>query len=273
MLRTRFILAALAATALVAGAVMVPTTAKAAAGTAVSVWETTADQSKLLAPQTGAVFASGSGTASQTITVNPSTTYQTMSGFGASFTDSSAWLVYNSPLRNTIMTKLFDPSQGVGLSFLRQPIGASDFARSVYSYDDGSADPNLTNFSIAHDNAYILPVLVQARSLNPSITVMATPWSPPGWMKTSGNMIGGSLNTTYNQTFANYLVKFVQVALPRFDGHPVSAEQAGKGCSSWWSWNSRDDRDGRSPTHTRLKSSSSAAPATSRSEPSPVTSI
>jgi glucosylceramidase len=209
--RNRLALAAVAAVALVSASVMAPgMTHAATAGTSVSVWETTADHTKLLASQTGATFASGSGSASQTITINPSTTYQTMSGFGASFTDSSAWLVYNSPLRNTIMTKLFDPSQGVGLSFLRQPIGASDFARSVYSYDDGAADPNLTRFSIAHDNSYILPILVQARSLNPSITTMASPWSPPGWMKTSGNMIGGSLNTTYNQAFANYLVKFIQ---------------------------------------------------------------
>jgi glucosylceramidase len=181
-----------------------------AAGAAVSVWETTADQSRLLAPQTGATYATGSGSAGQTITVNPSTTYQSMTGFGASFTDSSAWLVYNSPQRNTIMTKLFDPSQGIGLDFLRQPIGASDFARSVYSYDDGASDPTLSRFSIAHDNAYILPILQQARQLNSAVTIMATPWSPPGWMKSSGNMIGGSLNTANFQVYANYLVKFLQ---------------------------------------------------------------
>ncbi len=181
-----------------------------AAGASVSVWETTADQSRLLAAQSGATFATGSGSASQTITINPATTYQSMTGFGASFTDSSAWLVYNSPLRNTIMTKLFDPTQGIGLDFLRQPIGASDFARSVYSYDDGASDPTLSRFSISHDNAYILPILQQAKQLNSGVTIMATPWSPPGWMKTSGNMIGGSLNTANFQVYANYLVKFLQ---------------------------------------------------------------
>ena len=145
--------------------------AHAASGPAVSVTETTTDQSQLLAPQTGASFAPGSSSQSQVITVNPSTTYQTMTGFGASFTDSSAWLVYNSPLRNQIMTKLFDPNQGIGLDFLRQPIGASDFSQSLFSYDDmpaGQTDPTLADFSIAHDQAYIIPVLKQALSINPS---------------------------------------------------------------------------------------------------------
>ncbi len=136
-----------------------------------------------------------------------------MTGFGVSFTDSSAWLVANSPQRNAIMTRLFDPNQGIGLDFLRQPIGASDFSRSLFSYDDmpaGQTDPTLANFSIAHDNAYILPILQQALSINPATTIMATPWSPPGWMKTSGSMIGGTLSSGDYQVFADYLTKFIQ---------------------------------------------------------------
>jgi glucosylceramidase len=240
MSRIRIVLASLSAAALATAgaAAVIPGSAHAAsgasgaaraavhaaaAGAGVSVWETTADQAQLLAPQPGATFAAGTGSASQTITVDPATTYQSMTGFGASFTDSSAWLVDSSPLRNSIMTKLFDPSQGIGLDFLRQPIGASDFSRSLYSYDDmpaGQTDPTLANFSIAHDNAYILPVLQQALALNPATTVMATPWSPPGWMKSSGSMIGGSLTTADYQVYANYLVKFLQAY--RSAGVPVS---------------------------------------------------
>ena len=225
--RTRGLPAVLAATALVSGSLLsvsVGTAAHAATGgPAVSVWETTADQSQLLAPQTGAVFAPGAGTGSETITVNPTTTYQSMTGFGASLTDSSAWLIANSPQRNAIMTKLFDPNQGIGLDFLRQPIGASDFSLSTYSYDDmpaGQTDPTLANFSIAHDESYIIPLLQQALQLNPSTTVMATPWSPPGWMKTSGSMVGGTLNTADYQAYANYLVKFLQAY--QAQGVPVS---------------------------------------------------
>ncbi|HET9169355.1 MAG TPA: RICIN domain-containing protein [Actinospica sp.] len=220
--RSRF-LAAVATTAVIAGGLVALGAAQASAATAVSVWETTADGSRLLSPQAGAAFAAGAGTASQTITVNPSTTYQTMAGFGASFTDSSAWLVYNSPQRNAIMTKLFDPTNGIGLSFLRQPIGASDFSTSLFSYDDlpsGQTDQNLAHFSIAHDQSYILPILQQALSLNPQVTVMATPWSAPGWMKTGGSMIGGTLNTADYQAFANYLVKFAQAY--KAAGVPIS---------------------------------------------------
>ena len=214
--RARFAATAMATAALTATAVTGfshAATAQAAAGPAVSVWETTTDQHQLLAQQVGASLAPGSSSQSQVITVNPSTTYQSMTGFGASFTDSSASLVYNSPLRNQIMTKLFDPSQGIGLDFLRQPVGASDFSLSTYSYDDrpsGQTDPTLADFSIAHDDAYIIPILQQALSINPSTTVMATPWSPPGWMKTSGSMVGGTLNSADYQVFANYLVKFIQ---------------------------------------------------------------
>jgi glucosylceramidase len=216
MSRSKGMTALLGAAALIAAggiAGLSPGAAHAASGPTVSVWETTADQSQLLAPQAGATFNAGNGSASQTITVNPATTYQSMTGFGASFTDSSAWLVANSPLRSQIMTKLFNPTSGIGLDFLRQPIGASDFSQSLFSYDDlpsGQTDPTLAKFSIAHDNAYILPVLQQALSLNPNITIMATPWSPPGWMKSSGSMIGGSLNSGDYQAFADYLTKFVQ---------------------------------------------------------------
>ena len=215
MSRIKKVTAALGAGALITAgaAVMGPGAAHAASGPAVSVWETTTNQSQLLAPQAGATFNAGNGSASQTITVNPATTYQSMTGFGASFTDSSAWLVANSPLRSQIMTKLFSPASGIGLDFLRQPIGASDFSQSLFSYDDlpsGQTDPTLAKFSTAHDNAYILPVLQQALSLNPNVTIMATPWSPPGWMKSSGSMIGGSLNSGDYQVFADYLTKFVQ---------------------------------------------------------------
>ena len=216
MSRIKGTTALLGAAALIAAggiAGLSPGAAHAASGPAVSVWETTANQSQLLAPQAGATFNAGNGSASQTITVNPATAYQSMTGFGASFTDSSAWLVANSPLRSQIMTKLFSPASGIGLDFLRQPIAASDFSQSLFSYDDlpsGQTDPALSKFSIAHDNAYILPVLQQALSLNPNITIMATPWSPPGWMKSSGSMIGGSLNSGDYQVFADYLTKFVQ---------------------------------------------------------------
>ncbi|GER90093.1 glucosylceramidase [Dictyobacter vulcani] len=191
-----------------------------AAGETVNVWLTSGDLSTHLAPQANLTFANGNGSGN-VINVNENQTYQQMDGFGASLTDSSAWLVYNkmsSSQRSTLMNNLFNSSSGIGLNFLRQPIGASDLTRPApavgeYSYDDmpaGQTDPSLANFSISHDNAYIIPVLKQALQINPSIKIMGTPWSPPGWMKSSGSMEGGTLNASAYSAYANYFVKYVQ---------------------------------------------------------------
>jgi O-glycosyl hydrolase len=99
------------------------------------------------------------------------------------------------------------------LSFMRLPMGASDLARYQYSYDDqpgGQTDTNLTSFSIAHDQADIIPLILQARQLNPQMKLMANPWSPPGWMKSSGSMVGGTLLPAMYSAFADYFVKFIQ---------------------------------------------------------------
>lgn len=178
--------------------------------------ETTGDQSQLLARQPDLSWHSGSGASNLQITVNEGTAYQTMDGFGASLTDSSASLIWNqlsSAQQSTLMQELFSPS-GIGISFLRQPMGASDFSASGnYSYDDmpaGQTDTGLAHFSIAHDMPYIIPLLKQALTINPAIKVVALPWSPPAWMKSSGTMNGGNINATYYAGLAQYFVLFVQ---------------------------------------------------------------
>ena len=155
-----------------------------------------------------------------TITVNDAAKYQQMDGFGASLTDSSAWLLWNKlteAQRKEAMQMLFSPTKGIGLSVLRQPMGASDFALTDYSYDDlppnlplSPGDPDLKHFSIEHDRAYILPLLREALALNPSLKIVTTPWSPPGWMKTSGSMIQGALLPSAYPALAKYFVQFVQ---------------------------------------------------------------
>ncbi len=120
------------------------------------------------------------------------------------------------------MEQLFDPARGIGLSFLRQPIGASDLSRSESSFDDvpaGQQDPGLKHFSVAHDDAYIFPAVREALKLNPAITVMATPWSPPAWMKTKPTMDGGGLRDDAMGTYADYLVRSLE-AFQR-EGVPV----------------------------------------------------
>ncbi len=151
-----------------------------------------------------------------TIEVNDSVKYQQIDGFGASLTDSSAWLIsekLTAPQRHELLQMLFDPKKGIGLKILRQPMGASDFALEPYSYDDmpqGQEDPQLEHFSIDHDKAYIIPILRETLAINPDLKIMGSPWSPPGWMKTSGSMIQGTLLPSAYASLAKYFVRYIQ---------------------------------------------------------------
>jgi glucosylceramidase len=151
-----------------------------------------------------------------TIVVDDQVAYQPIEGFGASLTDSSAWLMktyLTDEQRKDALRMLFDPAAGIGLNLLRQPMGSSDFALDDYSYDDmppGAADPELKNFSIEKDQRYIIPMLRETFAVNPGLKIIATPWSPPGWMKTSQAMIRGALLPSAYRPLASYFVKFVQ---------------------------------------------------------------
>ena len=150
------------------------------------------------------------------ISINESNTFQSIEGFGASLTDSSAWLLTNSltgTQRTNLFKQLFSPTNGIGLNILRQPMGASDFRLANYTYDDmpsGGTDYGLTNFSIAHDQAYIIPLLKQALNVNTNMKFMGTPWSAPAWMKDSGDLYYGRLKTNCYATYAKYFLKYVQ---------------------------------------------------------------
>src|SRR5215207_2663260 len=183
----------------------------------VSVWLTTGNQRTKMQQQPSVTFSAGGGAAANPLVVDEAQVYQQVEGFGASFTDSAAYLLNRvaSPAgRAAAMNNLFTRTgAGIGVSFVRNPMGASDLARSHYSYDDlpaGQTDPGLLNFSIAHDQQDIIPLLRQARQLNPQLTVMASPWSPPGWMKDSGSLVGGSLLPSMYAPFANYFVRYIQ---------------------------------------------------------------
>ncbi len=187
------------------------------AGGKVDVWLSDPGRNVYLAPQPALTWSGGQAPAAATVAVDEDRKYQRMEGFGASFTDSSAWLVgtrLDQARRDAAMRDLFSHRDGIGLSFVRQPMGASDFAvNGNYSYDDmpaGQNDPTLAHFSIDHDRAYIIPVLKQARRLNPELTLMASPWSPPGWMKTSDDMIGGNLEPGAYGPLADYFATFVE---------------------------------------------------------------
>ena len=141
-------------------------------------------------------------------------------GFGAALTDASAAIIYHyvshghrsSPQQTRLLEKLLSPTKGIGLSIVRVPIAASDSTwDGAYSYDDVPGDTGMQHFSVSHDEQYIIPELQEiVGSINPSVHVIVTPWSPPAWMKNgTTTMVGGTLEPKYRQPYAEYLVRFV----------------------------------------------------------------
>jgi len=191
----------------------------------VHVWLTTANRSKLLSRESDVSF-NDTPSLQSSIDVDPSIQYQEMVGFGAAITDASAWLIQNrmsAEQRSELLQELFG-RPGLGLSFTRLTIGASDFSRSHYSFDDmppGQTDPTLSRFSIDANRAEVLPLVKSALVLNPNLRVMASPWSAPAWMKTTDSLIKGSLRPEAYGAFSEYLLRYIEAYTQ--EGVPIYA--------------------------------------------------
>ena len=195
-------------------------------GPAVAVWVSKVNASdsgmeKGLEQQTPLQFRMDDGVnISNLITVEENNTYQTMDGFGASITEASAHL-YQTELSNqqqiSMMTALFDKETGIGLSMLCQPIGATDHCVAPYTFASSEQADSLPGFDFSHELKEIFPTVEDALAVEPGrVKVMASCWSPPGWMKQNGSELGmynnikGTLKTSKYQAYANYITKFIQ---------------------------------------------------------------
>jgi glucosylceramidase len=209
-----------------------PADARTTSARPVSVTVTSANLRRALSPMPALGFGPLNPRV-RTIRVDDGTRYQRVLGFGAAMTDSSAWLLWDELLarqRTAMMADLF-ASNGIGLNYVRAPIGASDFTANgvPYSYDDmpaGQTDPGLAHFSIAHDEAYILPALRAMLRLNSRIDVLATAWSVPGWMKANDALDNptwgaGEVLPAAEPIAAEYYVRFLQAYAQA--GVPVTA--------------------------------------------------
>ena len=168
-----------------------------------TLWLTNQDRSALLQPQTPPLtFAAGSATG-QIIDVDDQKKFQTIDGFGYSLTGGSAQLIahMDAASRSALLKELFSTEgNGIGVSYLRLTVGASDMNDHVYSYDDlpaGETDVKMDKFSIEPDRADVLPVLKEILAIQPRIKILASPWSAPLWMKTNGVARGGVLKPEY----------------------------------------------------------------------------
>ncbi len=180
----------------------------------VSVWRTTGDCAKLLQPSTEP-FAANASTKT-IISIDTTQRFQTMDGFGYALTGGSAYLIQQKMKeedRENLLRELFNPINGIGVSYLRISIGASDLDDHVFSYDDlgpDEEDSELKKFSIAPDQENLIPVLKAILKINPSIKIMASPWSAPVWMKGNQRAKGGSLLKKFYPAYAKYFVKYLQ---------------------------------------------------------------
>lgn len=208
-------------------AVMPVVSGKTPATPTAEVWLTTGDGSKRFVQEASLKFNKGTDLAVPTIRVDTAQRFQTMLGFGASMTGSSAQVLtrnLSESKRREVMEQLFSRERGIGLSYLRMTIGASDFSSHNYSYDDppgGADDPGLKYFSLAEDLDDVIPRIREAMALNPALELMGSPWSAPAWMKTSGSMVKGKLKPGVEAAFARYLAKYVMAF--RNEGVIVSA--------------------------------------------------
>jgi glucosylceramidase len=220
----RLLASAVAGVALLGAGVVAVATGPAAyaAGEQVNIYLTSTSDAggrvltRRLAQQTPVSFAGSSAAATTTITVDENTRYQQFEGAGASFTDSAAHLLRGGTVtaatRDAVMTKLFQPSGdgGIGLSFIRNPVGASDLSRpGNVSLDDTCC--NLNDFGANGYDTNVRLLTQQAKTINPALRTMGTPWSAPGWMKDNGRMDQmGWLKWEYYPMYAQYLVKYIQ---------------------------------------------------------------
>ncbi|MFD4025896.1 RICIN domain-containing protein [Streptomyces sp. NPDC058576] len=205
--RARAAGAALVVTVAALGVNGAVTTARAADPVA-QVWVTTPDGSKKLTPD-GSLPFDGTPQAVD-IRIDAAAKGQKFTGAGASVTGASAHLVQGLPQaqRTSLLKSLFSAEgDGIGLNYLRQPLGSTDFDANgnAYTYEDTRGA-----FSIDRDRSQIIPVLKQATAINPTIRFMGSPWSPPAWMKTNNSLNGGSLRTEHYQAYADYLVKAIR---------------------------------------------------------------
>lgn len=179
------------------------------------VWMTSGDRTRLLSEQPPLIFRAAAAARDPVLVVDAGRQHQSMVGFGAAITDASAWLIQTklAPAgRDALIRELFGRENGgLGFSFTRVTIGASDFSLDHYSLAD-APDPELRGFSTARMEEYVFPTVRQALAVNPDLKVMASPWSAPGWMKTTGSMIQGQLRPEYYGTYADYLTRYVRSA-------------------------------------------------------------
>ena len=132
-------------------------------------------------------------------------------GFGVAVTGSSCYNLnlMSAEERNAFLKDIYS-EEGLGLSVCRLSVGSSDYSAELYTYDDEDSDPDLEHFSVGRDDEYIVPMIKEVLKVRPDMYVFASPWSPPGWMKTGGSICGGYMREQFIDCYADYIIRFVE---------------------------------------------------------------
>jgi len=178
-----------------------------------SVFLSAKDAKTQLAPS-GTFTSAQPGPAQATIFLDDAKTFQTIVGIGGAITDASAEVFAKLPpdKQRELIAAYFDPKAGIGYSLIRTNIHSCDFSSASYTYV-AENDKALATFNIAPDLEHRIPMIKQAMTKSGSVgmTIYASPWSPPAWMKTNGNMLnGGELKPEFADAWANYYIKFIE---------------------------------------------------------------
>jgi glucosylceramidase len=180
----------------------------------VEFWLTTGDKKSLLKK---GIIAFSEQEAAEVINVDTTQQFQSIDGFGYALTGGSAMLMntkLDAKKRAELLKELFTTEgNGIGISYLRVSVGASDLDDHVFSYVDlgaGKRDKEVKGFSLEEDRKHLIPVLKEILAINPKIKIMGSPWSAPAWMKTNQHVKAGSLKPEFYAAYATYFVKYIQ---------------------------------------------------------------
>lgn len=177
----------------------------------IRVWQTVGGERHVARPDL-AWRASAGRAAAGDVEILPARRKQEVLGFGGAFTDAATYMFSRlaPDARAALFHELFHPTQ-MGFSVGRSCVGSSDYSTVAYSYDESATpDLSLSRFSIAHDRQWILPMLREARRVNPDLFLLSSPWSPPAWMKDNDSLLGGTIRRRYLAQYASYLTRFVE---------------------------------------------------------------
>lgn len=181
----------------------------------VDVWLTKGDESVKLQKQSSIIPFSSTSNSYQTIDIDANQKFQSVDGFGYTLTGGSVEVMnrLSETKKNELLQELFGNGENsIGVSYIRLSIGASDLNSEVFSYNDlpaGETDVTLSKFSMTKDQP-VIEMMKKILAINPNIKIIATPWSPPTWMKDNNKSIGGSLLPQYYRVYAQYFVKYIQ---------------------------------------------------------------